>query len=102
MPELRGWLLAPAVALWAALVSFVAVAVPAMAMWMATAPLGTPWSEALRQAAGWWLVGHAVPVWFDGAWLTLLPWGTLLIPGFLLAYGGWWSARMGTIQSLRA
>lgn len=102
MPELRGWLLAPAVALWAALVSFVAVAVPALAMWMATAPLGTPWSEALRQAAGWWLVGHAVPVWLDGAWLTLLPWGTLLIPGFLLAYGGWWSARLGTIRSLRA
>lgn len=101
MPELRGWLLAPTIALWAGLVSFVAVAVPALGMWMATAPLGTPWSEAVRQAAGWWLVGHAVPVWFDGAWLTLLPWGTLLIPGLLLAYGGWWSARMGTMTSLR-
>ena len=101
MPELRGWLLAPAVALWAGLVSFVAVAVPALAMWMATAPLGTPWSQALRQAAGWWLVGHAVPVWIEGAWLTLLPWGTLLIPGFLLAYGGWWSARIVRMTSLR-
>lgn len=100
MSESRGWLLAPVVALWAGLVSFVAVAVPALGMWMATAPLGTPWSDAVRQAAGWWLVGNGVPVWFDGAWLTLLPLGTLLIPGFLLAYGGWWSARLVQVTSL--
>ncbi len=104
MPEFRlpAWLMAPLAAFWAALVSFVAVAIPALAMWMATAPLGTPWSDALRQAAGWWLVGHAVPLWMDGAWLTLLPWGTLVIPALLLGYAGWWAARIGRVTSLRS
>ena len=93
-------LLGPAATAWAALIGGAIAAVPCFALWMAGAPLGTPWMVPARQAAIAWLVGHAVPVRIDDLTISLLPWGTLIVPALLLVHAGHWTARIARLRSL--
>jgi len=94
--------LGPAAVAWAVLISGALAAVPCFALWMAGAPLGTPWTVPARQSLIVWLVGHAMSVRVDDVAISLLPWGTLVIQALLLFHAGHWTARVARLRSVPA
>lgn len=58
-------------------------------------------AELLQGAVLAWLVGHLVPFGTEGAQISLLPLGLVLLPGILLYRSGRWLARNCEIARLR-
>lgn len=58
-------------------------------------------AELLQGAVLAWLVGHLVPFGTEGAQISLLPLGLVLLPGILLYRTGRWLARNCEIARLR-
>ena len=91
----KPWLLSLAAALWAAGIGLLLAAAPMLILWLAStgdeSDIG--WVEALRWAGLLWLVANGAAVSIAGVTLTLLPWGLLLVPLFLMSAGTAWAVR---------
>ena len=85
---------APVAALSVALVSLSAVGlVVAGAWWGGVEPPG-PWQEALAVTGSAWVMTFGVPVQLFGVDYSLIPWGLVIVPGWLAHQAGRWLVRV--------
>lgn len=81
-PRTSAYLAGALAGLRAAGMSFGIVTVPLLAAWALAAHVTAGWTEALRLAAGGWLLVHHVAIAYDGGRIGLAPLGLALIPLF--------------------
>lgn len=85
---------APVAALSVAALSLALVGlVVAGAWWGGVEPPG-PWQEALAITGSAWVVTYGVPVQLLGVDYSLIPWGLVVIPGWLAHQAGRWLVRV--------
>ena len=85
---------APVAALSVALVSLSVVGlVVAGAWWGGVEPPG-PWQEALAITGSAWVVSFGVPIELFGVDYSLIPWGLVVVPGWLAHQAGRWLVRV--------
>ena len=101
-PSARAWwVVAPLAAIWAAALGWAIFALPVLAAWVSSVQSTAGWGQVLRTAGLAWVVAHDVPVQVGGATYSLLPWGLLAIPVFLLVYAGRWAGRVAKVDTVR-
>lgn len=81
----------------AALLSYLALAVVALAAWMLDPGGDQEWSQMLEVASGAWLAGLGLPPTVDGITITLLPLGFALVPIVALVGAGRWAADASAV-----
>ncbi len=81
---------APA-AFWSALVGLAAVTVLVVLAWAAAPEVGTPPSAALASGGQAWLLIQGGDLQLAQGSLTLVPWGLLLLPAYVLVRSGRWA-----------
>ena len=85
---------APVAALSVALVSISIVGlVVAGAWWGGVEPPG-PWQQALAITGSAWVMTYGVPVQLFGVDYSLIPWGLVIVPGWLAHQAGRWLVRV--------
>ncbi len=89
---------APA-AFWSALVGLAAVTVLVVIAWAAAPEAGTPPSAALASGGQAWLLIQGGDLQLAQGSLTLVPWGLLLLPAYVLVRSGRWAARAADVRS---
>lgn len=95
------WVVAPLAALWAAALGWAIFALPVLAAWVSSVQSTAGWAEVFRTSGLIWVVAHDVPVQVAGATYSVLPWGLLIIPAWLLIYAGRWAARAARVDTVR-
>lgn len=95
------WVVAPLAALWAAALGWAIFALPVLAAWVSSVQSTAGWAEVFRTSGLVWVVAHDVPVQVAGATYSVLPWGLLIIPAWLLIYAGRWAARAARVDTVR-
>ena len=77
--EPASWWQAPASGGLAAVTSWLALALPALVVWVATAHTTVGWGQALGVAGAGWFLGHGASVRVDALTLSLAPLGVTLL-----------------------
>lgn len=83
----------------AAALGLLTVAVLVLLIWFTSAGSGASTLEALRTAAGGWLLAHRVPLELPQGSLALPPLGLSVLPVLLLVRSGGWVARTAQVRS---
>lgn len=82
------WLLAPAVALIAAILSLVIIGIPIWLAWLTTDHGTNGLDQLLRLIGNGWLAVQAVPIRSGGAIYAILPWGMAIVSIFAIYRAG--------------
>jgi len=78
------WLVAPAVALIAVVLSFIAIGIPIWLAWLTTDHGINGLDQLLRLIGNGWLAVQAVPIQSGGAIYAILPWGMAIVAIFAI------------------
>lgn len=81
----------------AALLSYLALAIVALAAWMLDPAGDQEWSHMLEAAAGAWLAGLGLSPMVDGVSVTLLPVGFALVPLMALVGAARWAVEASAV-----
>lgn len=101
LPSHAWWLIGPVAAALAVLVGLVIAAIPSLAAWATSTSATTSWSMPARVTGLAWLATHDVTLSVGTATYSLLPWGLLLVWGWLCVTAGRWAARAGAVTTIR-
>ncbi|WP_460447793.1 cell division protein PerM, partial [Angustibacter aerolatus] len=91
--EATGIVMALLTGLWTAAISWLAIALPVLLVWAASAQTTATWGQATRLATQGWLLLHHVAVDVPGGRVSVVPLGLSLVPLGLCWLAG---RRMGT------
>lgn len=92
---------APFAALVACVVGLAAFALLVAGAWWGGVELPGPWQEALSITGSVWVMAHGVPVRLFGVDYSLIPWGLLIVPGWLGHQVGRWLVKVVRPNRLR-
>lgn len=79
-------------AAWVAALTLTIVAIVVLGSWITGAGGGGA-DNALRMSGLGWLAAHRVPIQVAGGTFSALPWGFVVVPGYILWRAGVWAAR---------
>lgn len=85
---------APVAAVSVALVSLSIVGLVVAGAWWGGVESPGPWQEALAITGSAWVVTYGVPVQLFGVDYSLIPWGLVVVPGWLAHQAGRWLVRV--------
>lgn len=80
----------PIAALSVALVGLIVFGLVVAGAWWGGVESPGPWDQALSITGSVWVMAHGVPLRFMGVDYSLIPWGLVIIPGWLAHQAGRW------------